>query len=257
MECIAADRKRDQAADAKAPIVDSAPADLRPAFQRAADRAVAFAKSGRRHALSRGSKSMYHADPAPIDTHTVHRLAQLHPLSSGDIPALPEVADIRVVDPDELAKVIKTMLANGSSPGVSKWTGEMIASLIETPSCLKGLAMLTQDIINGDIPRDAREILLSSRLVPIAKSDGGLRPIAMGESFYKLAALYVLNGFDADHMRAIFPEVQLGVGVAGGPEIAVHRIQAALWRTNAMWRSNWIFQMRSIRVVHRSSDLRR
>ena len=55
------------------------------------------------------------------------------------------------------------------------------------------MGTLIKDIINGSLTGAARELLVSSTLIATKKSSGGFRPVAMGESFYKLACLYILN----------------------------------------------------------------
>jgi len=56
------------------------------------------------------------------------------------------------------------------------------AALIGDPICLEGLTCLVSDICNGDLPESDRA-LLGSTLISGKKSDGGVRPIAMGRSF--------------------------------------------------------------------------
>jgi hypothetical protein len=53
-------------------------------------------------------------------------------------------------------------VANGSAPGPSGWTGELIKALVGDADCLAGLVALVEDIINGDLDDSARKYLLSS-----------------------------------------------------------------------------------------------
>ena len=71
------------------------------------------------------------------------------------------------------------------------------------------------DIINGLLPDGARDFLMASVLIPVAKPDGGVRPIAIPECLYKLASLYTLQQV-RDALPAIFEPIQFGVGVPGG-----------------------------------------
>jgi hypothetical protein len=69
--------------------------------------------------------------------------------------------------------------------------------------------------------------LLSFILLGIPKANGGTRPLAMGESFYVLAASYAVEG--AKHAAGqLLGPVQLGVGVPGGAEVAAKLLQALL-----------------------------
>jgi Reverse transcriptase (RNA-dependent DNA polymerase) len=58
------------------------------------------------------------------------------------------------------------------------------------------------------------------------KPEGGVRPIAIGETFYRLAALCALAA-RGDAGAALAP-LQLGVGVAGGSQAAAHAILAGI-----------------------------
>src|SRR6185437_14305045 len=94
------------------------------------------------------------------------------------------------------------------------------------PTCADGICAIVTDIANGDVPGPIRRMLLASRLIGLAKVSGGLRPIAIGDSFYRLAALYVLKQCETE---SIFQHsVQYGVGTKGGAERAVHVIRAEL-----------------------------
>src|ERR1700734_2964527 len=74
-------------------------------------------------------------------------------------------------------------VANGSAPGPSGWTGELIKALVGDADCLAGLVALVEDIINGDLDDSARKFLLSSSLIASEKDSGGFRPIAIGDVF--------------------------------------------------------------------------
>ena len=63
-----------------------------------------------------------------------------------------------------------------------------------------------------------------SNIVGIPKATGGTRPIAMGETFLKIAADLMLQRI-APQLKAIFKDRQLGVSTRGGAEIGVHVIR--------------------------------
>ena len=74
---------------------------------------------------------------------------------------------------------------------------------------------------------EARTLLVSSILIGIKKSSGGTRPIAMGETFYKLAGLYCVSLIPLKDIRAILEPIQFALS-PGGSETAVHILNAAL-----------------------------
>ena len=106
------------------------------------------------------------------------------------------------------------------------WTGDLLKALSGDQDCLHGLASLTRDIINGALTGRSRELLLSSVLIAARKSNGGLRPIAMGEAFYKLSCLYMLSVVRKDIPGALGP-MQFALS-PGGSESAVLVLQAAM-----------------------------
>ena len=119
-----------------------------------------------------------------------------------------------MVDPKILARIINTRIAKGAAPSHSGWTGELIKALASDPLCLDGFCSLIGDICNGDLLDPDRELILGASLVAGSKSDGGYRPIAMGEAFYKLAGLYVLQ-LVTSHFPSIFEPIQMALAPGG------------------------------------------
>ena len=75
---------------------------------------------------------------------------------------------------------------NGTSAGPSGWGGNMLSILVQSDICRLGVIALLRDVVNGDLPDDARQLLLASRLVALTKPNSdGYRPIAVGELFYQ------------------------------------------------------------------------
>ena len=67
-------------------------------------------------------------------------------------------------DDDEMMRIIRSS-DNGSASGPSGWGGNMLSSLAESSICRGGIIALLKDITNGNIPDEARQYLLASRLV--------------------------------------------------------------------------------------------
>jgi hypothetical protein len=63
--------------------------------------------------------------------------------------------------------------------------------------------------------------------MPTPKANNGVRPIAISESFYKLATMYAMS-LITNTLPMLFEPLQLGVGAVGGTERAVHILQAGL-----------------------------
>ena len=78
------------------------------------------------------------------------------------------------------------------------------------------------------MPDSVKLFLLSSILIGIDKNAGAsVRPIAIGEIFYRIAA-YRGQLVVQKVAQSILQPIQLGVGVSGGCESIVHNLQHAL-----------------------------
>jgi hypothetical protein len=91
----------------------------------------------------------------------------------------------------------------------------MLVDIADDEDSLAGLAVMVSDIRNARLGAEAQPYLLASRLVPAPKGDNGVRPIAVGEALYKLAALHALGPL-ADTLSSLLQPIQYGVGVRGG-----------------------------------------
>src|SRR5579872_6299311 len=121
-----------------------------------------------RHLVSRASKSLFQPSLAPLVPSTVEKLRAFHPpaaVAASSLPVLPESSPRIHVDGKVLADLVKGKVANGSSPGPSGWTGELLLALTGDPDCLAGIVALVEDIINGLLDDRARSVLLASTLI--------------------------------------------------------------------------------------------
>jgi len=79
-------------------------------------------------------------------------------------------------------------------------------------------------LLNGETPEEVNKIIYGGRLLALEKKGGGVRPIAVGYTWRRLAAKCA-NSYIIEKMASLFAPVQLGVGVSGGCEAAVHAIR--------------------------------
>ena len=78
-----------------------------------------------------------------------------------------------------------------------------------------------------DIPEFARAAVFGATLCALRKKDSGLRPIAVG-SFYRRLAGRIAAHHAAGQLSAALEPIQLGVGTARGCEVAVHSVREYL-----------------------------
>jgi hypothetical protein len=120
---------------------------------------------------------------------------------------------------EELAAVVRS-LKNDSAPGPSGWSNQLLKLASQSGPFLLFLARLTQQISDGSAP--GQEMLCSSRLVPIPKPNGGIRPIAVGEVFYRTCTKAILKKMTPSESLNLH---QFGVGSVGSCEPLFHHVQ--------------------------------
>ena len=183
--------------------------------------------------LIRKAAQVLHSTASIVDLRSdtaQQEMLRLHPLpppTSTAIPTMPTSAPLTVLEDDEHLRRLLRRADNGTAAGPSGWTGNMLSSLAQSDICRLGILALLRDIINGDVPDEARELLLASRLVALSKPNGGCRPIAVGEQLYRLAAIVATSRVCEAAAPLLAPH-QYGVGVPAGAERILHALQHKL-----------------------------
>ncbi len=98
---------------------------------------------------------------------------------------------------------------------LTKKTGEAGTRLKEA------LVKITDLLLAGEVPSEVRPILFGATLVALTKKDGGIRPIACGCTFRRIAAKVACYSIANDVGTSLRPN-QLGFGTSCGTEAAVH-----------------------------------
>ena len=132
------------------------------------------------------------------------------------------------IDPKALAHLVLS-LPTHSAPGPSGWSFAMLRGLVEADgeegTVMRALSHIVGATVSGRLP--AREWVLASRLIAVRKPDGGVRPIAIGESLTRLAAQWCLISMKDEIQGALLP-CQFGVGNPGGVEPVIFAIMDAV-----------------------------
>lgn len=118
-----------------------------------------------------------------------------------------------------------------TAPGPTGWTVKLMVVGLKNADFARFFRDLVADMATAKAL--GASMLCSARLTPLVKPDGGIRPIAVGEMFYRLAlkALFEAN-FDPDSLAPS----QLGVGSPGGTEPIIRAAQLACDRHPALRR---------------------
>ena len=90
---------------------------------------------------------------------------------------------------------------------------------------LTALTALTNLAISGKIPDFAVQAFYGASLIALRKKGGGLRPIAIGNVFRRIAAKIAVSNVSAAIGAELRP-AQLGVATRNGCEAAVHAVRA-------------------------------
>ena len=186
---------------------------------------MALARQGHLH---RASQTLMHSTILSHDVDVLQQLRDLHPQQDSNIPRRPFNDDVIVVRPDaDFIKLVKSMVT-GSAPGPTGWSADLLYALTPNDDCLRGIAALITDMINGSLTDLDADALLSSTLLAIPKEGSDMhRPIAISELFYRLARKKVMS-MVSPIANELFAPIQYGVGMRDGTENIIHSLRHLL-----------------------------
>ena len=209
-------------------------------------RAASLFRSGY---ISKAITACHPITPPPISSSLIHALESLNPPPSPDSAPFPDppAASPHIISltPSELLRSAKS-LNNGSASGASGWSIPHLIWILQDAQLGPLFASVLTFIARGHVSPSTRQRLLASRLVAIPKpahasssassssssaasdtstSTPKIRPIAVGEVFYRIVAHCLLKrcGPIAD----CFPTVQKGFHPSGVDRV-IHSLRAKL-----------------------------
>ena len=148
-----------------------------------------------------------------VDDGVVQALRQLHP--AGEVDPFGDTvgpSQGRAPGNDDIKAGICAFKPD-TAPGISGWTVPLLRLAARSSRFVDFLTALTAGISANTAPGSS--LLCASRLTPLTKATGGIRPIAVGELFYRLVAKVLQKHvFKTDFLA----QYQLGVGSKGGVE---------------------------------------
>ncbi|CAE1263915.1 unnamed protein product [Acanthosepion pharaonis] len=127
--------------------------------------------------------------------------------------------------------------SGSSSGGVDGLRPGHIKDLISAHTAEAGehlkisITALINSLLRAEIPQHARDLIFSANLTALKRKDGGIRPIAVGNIFRRLAAKIACRVVMKETGHELRP-VQLGVGIQGGCEAAVHATRSFFENTS-------------------------
>ena len=169
-------------------------------------------------------------DQAPQNDQTYALLADKHPPAPGDLslppPAEDDFAAPVQVGEDEIRKALSSFRP-GSAGGPDGLRPGHLKALTARGAAEAGvrlLASLTKFVnlvLRGGVPEFARSAFYGATLTALSKKDGGIRPIAVGNTFRRLATKVGAWLSSAEVGESLRP-IQLGYSSKGGCEAAAH-----------------------------------
>nr|XP_031862100.1 uncharacterized protein CI109_002513 [Kwoniella shandongensis]KAA5529172.1 hypothetical protein CI109_002513 [Kwoniella shandongensis] len=174
---------------------------------------------------------------AALDDETIEALKSKHPVGHGQPfhpPLRAEVGVPTMPESNDILLALKSFRPD-TSPGPSGWTVKLMTLACSEEPFRHFLTTLTTKIAAG--VAEGKDLLRVARLTPLLKPDGGIRPIAVGEMFYRLAmkAIFTSN-FDKDSLSTN----QFGVGSKGGVETIIHGVQHTIDKHPAFRRFRYL-----------------
>ena len=123
-----------------------------------------------------------------------------------------------------LAKVFAGM-RKARAPGISGWVVEHLMGKLTDGKHLHAFLI---DVANGRLPPLMKPYMMGARMVPLRKDNDGVRPVAVGELFAKMAAVGALSTVMEKVAAFLAKEGQMGVATKGGLDFIIQSVTAAL-----------------------------
>lgn len=174
---------------------------------------------------------------APNTPATLLALKEKHPSSPAYDhnllpPSDPSEEDSLSANSDDVSSALASF-PSGSAGGIDSLTPQHLkdltgASCGETgDALLKELTLLVNVMLGGKVNSNIIDILYGANMCALLKKDGGIRPIAVGTVYRRLAAKIGCQSV-RESLCKEFQPVQLGFGSRGGCEAAVHALRTFL-----------------------------
>jgi hypothetical protein len=165
------------------------------------------------------------------DPEILSRFCALFPAASSELkaPELPEGAVAPIIGSDKELLDILYRAPKLVAPGLSGWTNELMSAVAVDPACRAGLIAVFNDVLSGKLSARCADLLLASSGLALKKKDGGVRPICIGEVFYRTPVAHAVRVCIKENKIGIEKLAgQFAIGVEGGAQSLVHLLSESL-----------------------------
>ena len=138
------------------------------------------------------------------------------------------------VSENELLTTLKSF-TTGSAPGIDGLRPQLLKDLVSVTAddsgynLLKSLTNLCNFLLSGRLHHAIYPYFFGASLIGINKKVGGVRPIAIGNTFRRLVSKLICNAVK-DECSAYLQPSQQGFGTPLGSEIIIHSMRSFLNR---------------------------
>jgi len=175
--------------------------------------------------------------PVEVTDQVVNEMRAKHPAArAGERVRLDGLRDVAATaavqaDCDAVAKAL-TSFGKGSGPGPCGLRPQHLKDAMAPglrDEVLRQMTAVVNLMARGEVPAEIQPWLCGASLAALPKPSGDLRPVAVGETWRRLAGK-VLAKATVPELRSHFEPLQMGVGTSGGCEAIVHVVRQWLAR---------------------------
>ena len=168
-----------------------------------------------------------------VNAATLDALRSKHPLRTEQLttPDSPLPPALQVTSL-EVAKCVNSFpIASGAGP--SRLSPDHLREALKCPTPIKAELLLdsitafVNVLASGRVCDNIAPYFCGAYLHPLLKKDGGVRPIAVGETLRRLVSKCLNFAVRKDAESTLAPS-QVGVGVRGGCEAAIHSVRSVV-----------------------------
>lgn len=168
---------------------------------------------------------------APYNLTTLKALISKHPKRLEDLECNQESHDGNNYEqpPFSRAEIMEGIRSfdNGSAGGVDGLRPQHLKDLVTQTNghladqLVDALGVLNDLLLSGKVPDSVCPVFFGANLTALLKKNGGIRPIAVGNTIRRLSAKIICNRVRNEVSNYLKPK-QMGFGIPGGAEAIVH-----------------------------------
>ena len=166
------------------------------------------------------------------DASAKEELLRRHPQSELPSPSSSAPAPL-TVQPSTVLSALRSF-QRGTSPGSSALRPQHLLDAVcgstapASIECLNSLTRCINSLLAGTLDSRLAPWFCGAPLTALAKKSGGFRPIAVGETLRRLVSKVCFFSVRSSLLDLLLPFGQVGVGIPGGLEAAIHSMRSIL-----------------------------